>query len=172
MSPDGSWAVNSNFHYGAFELSALADARIGGSILSMTNLLGATSGSLAETAFRPDTGLLITGIDVVTGQPNTKHVSTEAYYHSLAAIQERWVYDASVIKFRDLRLTVAFPLRQLPVLSAQSLRVSLIGRNLAMWTKVPNIDPETALSTTSFQGIEMGQLPTTRSIGFQLSVAP
>jgi hypothetical protein len=172
MSPDGSWAVNSNFHYGAFELSALVDARIGGSIFSLTNLLGATAGSLAETAFRPDTGLLITGVDIATGKANEQHVSTEAYYHSLAAIQERWVYDASVIKFRDLRLTVAFPLRELPVFSAQSLRVSLIGRNLAMWTKVPNIDPETALSTTSFQGIEMGQLPTTRSIGFQLSVAP
>jgi hypothetical protein len=50
--------------------------------------------------------------------------------------------------------------------------MALIGRNLAMWTKAANIDPETALSVSSFQGIEMGQLPTARSVGFQLSITP
>jgi hypothetical protein len=41
-----------------------------------------------------------------------------------------------------------------------------------MWTKAPNIDPETALSASSFQGFELGQLPTTRSLGFQISITP
>jgi hypothetical protein len=50
--------------------------------------------------------------------------------------------------------------------------MAVIGRNLAMWAKAPNIDPETALSASSFQGIEMGQLPTTRSIGLQVSITP
>jgi hypothetical protein len=172
MAPDWVGGVNSTFHVGAVEVSALVDARIGGSVFSASNMMGATSGTLAETAFRPDTGLLISGIDVATGKTNTQHVTTEAYYHSLAAIQERWVYDASVVKLRDLRLTVALPLRMLPVFSAQSFRAALIGRNLAMWTRAPNIDPETALSASSFQGIEMGQLPTARSIGLQLSITP
>lgn len=172
MAPDWVGGANTTFHYGAVEVTAVVDARIGGNIFSTSNLAGATSGTLAETAFRPDTGLLIAGIDVATGKANTQHVTTEAYYHSLAGIQDRWVYDASVVKLRDLRLTVALPLRMLPVFSAQSFRVALIGRNLAMWTKAPNIDPETALSTSSFQGVEMGQLPTTRSIGLQLSITP
>jgi len=172
MAPDWIGGANTTFHYRAVEISALVDARLGGSIFSTSNLAGATSGTFAETAFRPDTGLLITGIDVATGKANTQHVTTEAYYHSLAGIQERWVYDASVVKLRDLRLTVALPLRMLPVFSAQSVRVALIGRNLAMWTKAPNIDPETALSASSFQGIEMGQLPTARSVGLQLSITP
>jgi hypothetical protein len=172
MAPDWIGGVNSTFHYGPVEVTALVDARIGGSVFSTSNMAGATSGTLAETAFRPDTGLLISGIDVATGKANTQHVTTEAYYHSLAAIQERWVYDASVVKLRDLRLTVALPLRALPVFNAQSIRMALIGRNLAMWAKAPNIDPETALSASSFQGIEMGQLPTTRSIGLQVSITP
>jgi ferric enterobactin receptor len=172
MAPDWTGGVNSTLRIGVVEVAALVDARIGGSIFSTTNFLGATSGTLAETAFRPDTGLLISGIDVATGKANTQHVTTEAYYHSLASIQERWIYDASVVKLRDLRLTVALPLRMLPVFSAQSVRIALIGRNLAMWTKAPNIDPETALSASSFQGIEMGQLPTARSIGLQLSITP
>ena len=32
--------------------------------------------------------------------------------------------------------------------------------------------PETALSAGSLQGIEMGQLPSARSFGLQLSIAP
>jgi hypothetical protein len=172
MSPDWIGGANSTFHVGAVEVTALVDARIGGKVFSTSNMAGATSGTLAETSFRPDTGLLLSGIDVATGKANTQHVSTEAYYHSLAAIQERWVYDASVVKLRDIRFTVALPLRMLPVLSAQSFRVALIGRNLAMWTKAANIDPETALSVSSFQGIEMGQLPTARSVGLQLSITP
>jgi len=172
MAPDWVGGANTTLHVGAVEVTALVDARIGGNVFSTSNTAGATSGTLAETSFRPDTGLVISGIDVATGKANTQHVTTEAYYHSLAAIQERWVYDASVVKLRDLRLTVALPLRMLPVLSAQSFRVALIGRNLAMWTKAPNIDPETALSVSSFQGIEMGQLPTARSIGLQLSITP
>ena len=172
MAPDWIGGVNTTFHYGAVDVTAVVDARIGGNIFSTSNMLGATSGTLAETAFRPDTGLLIAGTDVATGKANTQHVTTEAYYHALAGIQERWVYDASVVKLRDLRLTVALPLRMLPVFSAQSFRAALIGRNLAMWTKAPNIDPETALSTSSYQGVEMGQLPTARSIGLQFSITP
>ena len=172
MAPDWSGGVSTTLHRGIFELSALVDGRFGGSIFSASNLFGVTSGSYAETAFRPDSGLLIAGIDAATGKANTQRVTAEDYYHSLASIQEAWVYDASFVKLRDLRLTIAFPLRSWPILTAQSLRASLIGRNLAMWAKAPNIDPETALSTSSLQGIEMGQLPTARSIGLQLSLTP
>lgn len=172
MAPDWSGGVSTTIHHGIVEVSALVDARMGGRIYSATNLWGMTAGSFAETAYRPDTGLLIAGIDGATGKANTEHVTTEDYYHALRGIQEAWVYDASFVKFRDLRLTVAIPLRSLPVLTAQSLRASLIGRNLAMWAKAPNIDPETALSTSALQGIEMGQLPTVRSIGLQVSLTP
>lgn len=172
MAPDWSGGVSTTIHHGIFEVSALVDARMGGRVYSATNLWGMTAGSFAETAFRPDTGLLVAGIDAATGRANAEHVTTEDYYHALREIQEAWVYDGSFVKFRDLRLSVAIPLRSLPVLTAQSLRASLIGRNLAMWAKAPNIDPETALSTTALQGIEMGQLPTVRSIGLQISLTP
>ena len=80
-------------------------------MFSAGNYWGATSGSFEETSFRPDTGLLIAGVDAVTGNANTQHVTTEDYYHALRAIPERWVYDANVIKLRDARLSVTLPLR-------------------------------------------------------------
>jgi hypothetical protein len=98
-------------------------------------------------------------------------VTTEAYYHSLGAIAERWVYDASYVKLREARASVAVPLHAIG-LHAQTLRVALVGRNLALWTDAPNIDPEFVLSTAAGRGMEMGQLPTVRSVGVQLSLTP
>jgi len=154
------------------ELSALLTARMGGHVFSASNYWGATSGSLEETSFRPDTGMLIAGVDAATGNANTQHVTTEDYYHALRAIPERWVYDGNVIKLREARLSVTLPLRIVPGFRTQSIRTSFIGRNLLMWTKAPNIDPETAVSVWGFQGFELGQLPTTRSVGFQITVTP
>jgi len=153
-------------------VSALVDGRFGGSIFSTTNMLGMTTGTLQETASRPDSGQVYPGVDAATGRANTIRATTQAYYTALGAIQEAWVYDASFIKLRDLRISFAWPLRGFTPLAAQSVRLSLIGRNLAMWSKAPNIDPETALSTTSFQGVELGQLPSIRSFGVQLSLTP
>jgi hypothetical protein len=87
-------------------------------------------------------------------------------------VAEPWLYDAGFVKLRDVRLTFSLPLKSMPIMTAQSVRVSLVGRNVALWAKAPNIDPETALSAGSVQGIEMGQLPSTRSFGLQFSVAP
>ncbi|MEO8623316.1 MAG: hypothetical protein ABI625_19725 [bacterium] len=156
----------------AFEVSVHFDTHRGGKVFSSSNMAGAYSGVLMETSFRPDTGLLIDGVDVATGSKNAVHVSTEDYYHALGPITERWVYDASFVKLREARVSVAIPLQFIPALRVQSLRMSIIGRNLALWADAPNIDPETVLSTSTFRGAEMGQLPTAKSVGFQLSLTP
>ncbi|MFC3161095.1 hypothetical protein ACFOEQ_24045 [Chryseobacterium arachidis] len=41
-----------------------------------------------------------------------------------------------------------------------------------MWTKFPLFDPEAATldNSTITPGVEMGQLPTARTVGFQLNV--
>lgn len=153
------------------DLSVLFDVRRGGQLFSASNRAGAYSGALAETAFRPDTGLLIAGVDAATGQANAVHVTTEAYYHALGAIAERWMYDASYVKLREARASVALPLHAVG-LHAQTLRVAVVGRNLALWTDAPNVDPEFVLSTGPSRGLEMGQLPTVRSVGVQLSLTP
>jgi len=170
--PSWSGGLTNTFRYWWLDMSVLFSAAMGGRVFSASNMWGATSGVLAETSFRPDSGLLIAGIDAATGNVNARHVTTEAYYHSLRAITERWVYDASVIKLREARIGMTVPLRAVQGFRTQAIRVAFIGRNLLMWTKAPNIDPETALSTSSFQGLELGQLPTTRSVGFQITVTP
>jgi len=170
--PSWTGGLSSSLRRGGFEVSVLFDTHRGGQIFSASNRAGAVSGTLAETVNRPEGGLLIPGVDVVTGQPNAVQVSTEAYYHALGDIGERWIYDASFVKLREARMSFALPLPFISSVRAQSFRVSLIGRNLALWTNAPNIDPETALSTSTFRGAEMGQLPTAKSVGIQLSLTP
>jgi hypothetical protein len=170
--PSWTGGLSSSLRRGGFEVSVLFDTHRGGQIFSASNRAGAVSGTLAETVFRPDTGLLISGVDIATGQPNAVHVSTENYYRALGNIGERWIYDASFVKLREARMSYALPLQFISPLRAQSVRLSIVGRNLALWTNAPNIDPETVLSTATYRGAEMGQLPTAKSVGFQLSLTP
>jgi hypothetical protein len=164
--------LSNTFRYRNVELSFLFDGQFGGKLFSATNMWGAYSGTLAETEFRPDTGLLVQGFDLVTGSANTVHVSTEDYYRALGGIAERWVYDASFVKLRELRIGASFRVPAISVFRNSRVEASLIGRNLAMWSKAPNIDPETVFSTSAYQGFDLAQVPRPRSFGFQLTVVP
>jgi hypothetical protein len=170
--PDWSASLLSRTTIRGVELSLLVETRRGGRVFSATNLWGSYAGTLESTAASRDVGFVVPGVDSVTGAPNSTTVSAEDYFHALGAIHEPWVYDASYVKLRESRLTYETVVRDVPALSGQTVRLSLIGRNLLTWAKAPNIDPETALSGAGFQGFEMGQLPTTRSIGLQLTVTP
>jgi hypothetical protein len=170
--PSWTGGLSSSIRRGGFEVSVLFDTHRGGQLFSASNRAGAVSGTLAETVFRPDSGLLISGVDIATGQPNAVHVSTENYYHALGNIGERWIYDASFVKLREARVSFSLPLHFISPLRAQSVRLSVVGRNLALWADAPNIDPETVLSTATYRGAEMGQLPTAKSVGFQVSLTP
>jgi hypothetical protein len=178
-TPDWTGGINNTLRYRGVELGFLVDTRQGGKVYSTGNMWGSYAGILKSTEFRPDTGYLIQGLDLATCdddgancEPNTRHVTAQSYFHSLYQIQEAWLYDASFVKLREARLSFNVPQRLTNPLRVGSMRASIIGRNLMLWTDAPNIDPESAFSTANMQGIEMGQLPSARSIGFQLTVSP
>jgi hypothetical protein len=170
--PTSLFGVTGTLRYHWVSLTMVMDAHVGGSIFSTTNLWGDFAGSLAETAFRPDSGLLIAGTDVATGRANAQHVSTQDYYHALAGIQEPWVYSATYLKVRELRFTVEVPTSGVSALPFESARISLVARNPYVWSRIPNVDPEALLSAYSYPGVELGQLPAARTIGIQVSITP
>ncbi|HJQ19491.1 MAG TPA: TonB-dependent receptor, partial [Gemmatimonadaceae bacterium] len=171
-TPDWTGGIDNTFHFRGVDFGFLVDTRQGGNIYSTGNMWGSYAGVLKSTEFRPDTGYLIAGWNRTTKTQNATHVRAEDYYHNLYPIQEAWIYDASFVKLREARIGFAIPQRFIRQANLSNARLSIVGRNLALWTKVPNIDPESAFSATNMQGIEMGQMPTARSIGFQLSVTP
>jgi TonB-dependent SusC/RagA subfamily outer membrane receptor len=158
--------------YRWLSLTAAGEGHFGGSFFSSTLYNGDVSGSFSATAFRPDSGLLIDGIDEASGQQNATHVSTEAYYHALGQVQEPWVQSANFFKLRELNVAVSIPTNRFPALPFATATVSLVTRNLYTWSHAKDFDPESILSVYPYPGLELGQLPTVRTIGIQLSIVP
>ena len=120
-----------------------------------------------------DPGVVVKGIDDVTGQPNTTAIIAEQYYHNLFGYTERYVYDAGYVKLREVRLSYNLPESWANrFLGASAATIALTGRNLKMWKNVPNIDPEFAYSSRNDQGIEVNMSPNPRSFGFNLRIVP
>jgi TonB-linked SusC/RagA family outer membrane protein len=181
--PDWTGGLGSTLSFRGVQLSALVDMRRGGNLYSLTNAYGTRSGVLAQTLrgreTRPDTlegnGIVMEGVTVTAAGdtvPHRRRVTAQAYHRGLTNIAEEFVYDASFVKLREVRLQYAVPARLTGRVGVSGLEVAIIGRNLALWTDVPNVDPETAFNAGNVQGFEYSQFPSARSWGFSLSVTP
>lgn len=115
-------------------------------------------------------GIMVEGV-TESGSKNEEVVPAEKYYHRIYSIAEANVYDASYVKLREVALSYRLPRLWTQKLHLQEASVTLTGRNLwTIYKSVPNIDPESALTTGNAQGVEAYSLPTTRSFGVNLSV--
>ena len=175
-NPDFMLGFNNQFNYKNWNLGFLLDWRQGGIIVSRTKALGNVGGQLAETAFRPEAGIVPDGV-VNTGTsdnpvytPNTVAVSSESYYRQFydRNHEENNTYDASFLKLRQFSIGYTFD--NLNILNQDaSLNLSLIGRNLFALTENPHFDPEQlAVQGQGFiSGVEDMSYATTRSLGFK-----
>ncbi|WP_396636197.1 SusC/RagA family TonB-linked outer membrane protein [Maribacter sp. R77961] len=175
-NPDFMVGFNNQFNYKKWDLGFLLDWRQGGIIVSRTRALGNVGGQLAETAFRPEEGIIPEGV-VNTGTaenpvftPNTTAVTAESFYRQFydRNHEENNTYDASFLKLRQF--SVGYTFDKLKFLQQDaSLRLSLIGRNLFAITENPHFDPEQlAVQGQGFiSGVEDMSYATTRSIGFK-----
>jgi len=172
----GGWGNQISF--GNFSLNTLLDIRRGGKLYSVTNMFGEYAGVLENTVRGRETdwnnpGIVVDGVDIVSGQPNTTSITAERYYHGLFGFTERYVYDAGYVKLRELRVSYNLPASWASrIMGAQSASIAFTGRNLKMWTNVPNIDPEFAYSSRNDQGIEVNMSPNPRSFGVNLRIVP
>lgn len=86
---------------------------------------------------------------------------------------EAATYDATYFKLRELSIGYTLPSDLFGENSAvKGARVSLIGRNLLLFSSAPSIDPETySIRNGIFvNGFESTQLPSTRSIGINVNL--
>jgi TonB-linked SusC/RagA family outer membrane protein len=178
-NPDFMLGWNNQFSYGNWNLSFLFDWRQGGEIVSRTRALGNVGGQLAETAFRPDGGIIAQGV-VNTGTAdnpnyvtNTTAVTAESYYRQFydRNHEENNIYDASYLKLRQFSVGYTFKLNDgfFGLKEGVDVNLSLVGRNLFAITENPHFDPEQlAVQGQSFvSGVEDMSYATTRSIGFK-----
>lgn len=115
-------------------------------------------------------GMVFKGVKA-DGTANTRIVPAQSYYKGFTNVDEAFVYSASYVKLREVKIGYTFPSQWVKGVGLQSATVSLVGRNLWIIHKnVPNIDPETAFNTGNGQGLEDLTLPTVRNIGFNINL--
>ncbi len=180
-NPDWVGGIQNRFSYGPVELSVLVDGQMGGDIFSTTNWFGEYSGVLESTLRGRATDICEPGIVVPGVLPdgsvngdgvNDVTVCPQDYFHANFGNQEAGISEASYIKLREVRLGYQIPDAFMARLGFSGGDIALVGRNLALWSKIDNIDPETAFDTGNTQGIEFGQFPTARSLGLSISIRP
>jgi len=175
---DWKGGIQNEFSYKKIKFSFLIDCQYGGLIYSQTHHKMSEQGKLKHTLRGREENYII-GDGVVldsTGKyiPNTKKVIPVDYffdYYRRANVESN-SFDASFIKLREARLEYSLPNSILGKSFIRQATLAVYGRDLLMFTDFPVFDPETAAlnGSTLLPGVEIGQLPSTRTMGVNLTL--
>ncbi len=174
---DWRGGIFNEFSYKNFRFNFLIDGQMGGMIYSQSHHKMMEQGKLKSTIPGRDQGYIIGNgvVDKGNGvyETNTKQVTVGDYYGDFyrRANVESNTFSASFLKLREVRFEYSIPKKVVQKLRLQNASIALYGRDLAMITKFPIFDPETASlnGNTILPGAEMGQLPSMRTFGINLS---
>ena len=185
-NPDWLAGINNTLTYNNFKLSFLFDIRTGGEIYSHTQTVGREGGIMIETLegradgydlSKAGNGVIGKGVMLVNGQyveNDVKRTAREWHtaYTAGRNIAEGVMFDASFVKLREFQVGYNFPAQVLKKSPFKSATLSIVGRNLALWSNVPHVDPEVMSFTggTALPGIEHMSIPSSRSFGVNLSL--
>lgn len=172
--------LQNDFKIKNFTISFSFDGQYGGMAYSQTHHKMSEQGKLQHTLMgRDNPSGTIVGQGVVlnadgTYSPNTKAVGLAAYYgdYYRRANIETNTFDTSFVKLRDARIAYTFSKNVIAPLKLTELTLAIFGKNLWMWTEFPMFDPEVASlnDSTITPGAEIGQLPSARTVGFQVNL--
>lgn len=184
--PDFTGGIFNRLTYKNFELAFTIDYQVGGLFHSVTKMFGAYSGLSAETVGNNELGnpmrdlptegggLTFGGV-FADGTPNDIRLSAPAYFKSLFALHEAWMYDATFIKMRELRIGYNIPSTILDKTGfVKGASIALVANNpWLIHSKVDGIDPseiggDSVEARNNGSWVESGNLPGTRSFGVDI----
>lgn len=175
---DWRGGISNEFSYKSFRFNFLIDGQYGGMVYSQTHHKMAEQGKLTKTLPGREEGFVI-GDGVVlnadgTYRPNTSKLSPASYYGDRfrRANVESNSFDASFVKLREVRFEYSIPKSIVSKIKLNQVTLGVYGRDLAMITNFPMFDPETAglNGSTLLPGVEIGQLPSQRTFGLNLTI--
>ncbi len=173
----GGW-LNS-FSYKGITLSALIDAKIGGDFYDEGTGTARWTGQYAETAIGREEGIIGKGVVNVGSAESPQYVpnnvivpATTLYgYNNPRRYHEAVIFDGSYVKLREATVGYALPASLLAGKFIRTAKLSVVGRNLLMlFRNNPHIDPEVDRFGGNAQGFAYGELPSSRSVGVNLSL--
>jgi len=193
-APDFIIGLTNSLEYKGLKLTVVADYRSGASTWSQAKqLLFFTGGDLETTGFDRTQGYVIPGSVTTTGAVNTIPVGNDPTYTGTLNyfttnhqfVGESSVIDASAIKIRELALSYSLSKKTLGNSGITAATFGVNARNPFVFLADGKLlkpknglanngygDPEANYSNGNSQGImNVGQYPTTRSIGFSVNIS-
>ena len=104
---------------------------------------------------------------------NTKRINGHNYgaFGWATSPNARYIYDATYVKLRQASIGYSFPKSMLEKTFMTSASINFIGSNLwILYKALPYADPEASQGAGNIQGWQSGVMPTTRNIGFSISL--
>ncbi|MFI3261270.1 MAG: SusC/RagA family TonB-linked outer membrane protein, partial [Rikenellaceae bacterium] len=171
-----------NLRYKKLQLRATFDYKNGGQMYSGTNGLMNLYGTSAETEDRTSArvynGTIATAWDedgnVTASKANDIAINTDGsgddiqtlYASVLGNIDEAYIYDNDYLKLREVSLSYDFTIAK-----NYKLGLNIFARNILVWTKLPNLDPESSQGNGNMGGsFERLSLPQSTSYGLGINL--
>jgi TonB-linked SusC/RagA family outer membrane protein len=184
FNPDAVLGLTNTFNYRGLSCRILIDGRVGGVAISGTEGNLSHSGITESTLPYREGGWNLGGVNI-EGEAVDAEITAQQFWQTVSgkrsATGEFYTYDATNFRIREVSLGYEIPVPEEFII--KSVKLSVVARNL-MWLyrgksvlDIPGLekrtmwfDPDISLgSTNNFKGIEYG-MPSTRSIGFNLSL--
>jgi len=184
FNPKARLGLSNTFYYNRFSLRVLVDGRMGGIMISGTEMNLSFSGITKETEKYRDGGLTLGGMDA-DGNPVSASISAQQFWRTASGKRfgtgEFYTYDATNFRVREFSIGYSIPAANTFI---KSIRLSAVARNL-FWLyrgssklSIPGLgkrkmwmDPDMSLyNGNGLSGVEYGAIPSTRSIGLNLQM--
>ncbi len=172
-TPSGKISLGNTFTYKRFALNLLFDAQYGAVAYSLTSYKLAEQGKTTNTLPGRYNGIIGNGVvqnaDGTFRKNDVIAMDVDNFYRSMYGSNngEGSTFSTNFIKFREASLSYTINPKSLKKIGITKLTLGLYGRDLFIWTKWPDFDPEfgTLNGTDIIKGFEVGQFPSTRSFG-------
>jgi len=159
-TPDFNMGWSTNIRYKRFNLSSTWSWQKGGQMYHGTYGTMQMFGATTESTDR-DMPLHVSGIDYETGQYVEHDVDRFSWNQIYYDCSESMIVDTDFVKLRDVTLTY-----QLPRLGVFDISVYGFARNVLVWAKMNDFDPESSVGNNNAGGyFEHYSLPNTASFG-------
>ncbi|MEI3796713.1 MULTISPECIES: SusC/RagA family TonB-linked outer membrane protein [unclassified Chitinophaga] len=178
-NPDWKASINNAFQYKQFRFSFLFDGQTGGKAYSLTHSVLAEEGKLKKTIPGRYNGIIGDGVQVNkdgTYRPNdVVAANIQTYYseHFKRDNIESNLFSTDFIKLREARFDYSLTPAFLRKIGFTKGTIGIYGRDLLVITNWPSFDPEfgTLGDGDISAGFEIGQFPSTRSFGINLTAS-
>lgn len=179
IQPDWTGGIQNSFSFKGISLTALIDIRAGGDAYNEGIGIARWTGQYEETAVGREEGIIGKGtMNVGTAEapvyvPNNVIVPARQLYayNNARNYHEASIFDVSYVRLREVTLGYTIPPTVLKGLFIKSAKISFVGRNLALLlSNIPHVDPEFDRIGGNAYGFGYGELPTTRSMGFNVNL--